>query len=254
MSIKGSWKPLARPLPVGEGKEMDLDDQRIKEAVENTRIVRPPRQTIATFGLTSIHYYLVTEAIYSGLLEEEEETVVREGRVITQRPRVVTPYYLSQLEGFSQQASRYLDMLIKQHGQNAPGLLYAYKNEPEGLNIVADTLPSVLGKINDEIEQKSERLAAIITGEDALWDVSLLKFIYELTRNSMSQNIYQLGSRGLLDVDAGGIPVDARQKIEELFVKAAIGESDPDEIRDELERWGLFTEYQDRFFALFKKK
>jgi hypothetical protein len=233
---------------------MDLDDQRIKEAVENTRIVRPPRQTIATFGLTSIHYYLVTEAIYSGILEEGEETVVREGRVIAQRPRVVTPYYLSQLEGFSQQASQYLDMIIKQQGQNAPGLLYAYKNEPEGLSIVADTLPSVLNKINTEIEEKSERLAAIITGEDALWDVSLLKFIYELTQQSLGHNIYQLGSRGLLDVDAGGVPADARQKIEELFTKAAIGESDPTEVRDELERWGLFAEYQDRFFALFKKK
>ncbi len=76
---------------------MDLDDQRIKEAVENTRIVRPPRQTIATFGLTSIHYYLVTEAVYSGILDEGEETVVREGRVIAQRPRVLTPYYLSHL-------------------------------------------------------------------------------------------------------------------------------------------------------------
>ena len=245
---------MIRPMPGGGEKEMDLDDQRIKEAVENTRIVRPPRQTIATFGLTSIHYYLVTEAIYSEFPEEGEETVVREGRVIAQRPRVVTPYYLSHLEGFSQQASRYLDMIIKQHGQNAPGLLYAYKNESAGLSIVADTLPSVLAKINAEIEEKSERLAAIITGEDTLWDVSLLKFIYELTQQSLGQNIYQLGSRGLLDVDAGGIPVDARQKIEELFAKTAIGESDPTEVRDELERWGLFAEYQDRFFALFKKK
>ena len=33
-------------------------------------------------------------------------------------------YYLSQLEGFSYDAKRYFDMLLKAHGADAPGLFY----------------------------------------------------------------------------------------------------------------------------------
>ncbi len=233
---------------------MDFGDGKIRHAVSHTRILRLPRQTIATFGITSIYYYLVTEPVYSGLLEEKSETVVREGRVVAQRPRIVTPYYLSQLEGFSSDARRYLEMLIKKHGPSTPGLFYAYKNEPKGLTIVAGSLPSVVARINTEIDERGDRLAAIIRGEDELWDVSLLQFIYELTRRSLEDNLLQLGSRGLLRVDDEGIPVDARLRIEELFEKVVRGDSEPGELKDELERWDLFTEYQDRFFALFRKR
>ena len=110
-------------------------DKRIQYAIENTEVVRPPEQSLATFGTTNIYYYLVTEPVYSEFVRPEIETVIREGRIIAERPRIVTPYYLSQLEGFSADARRYFDMLIKAHGANAPGLFYTYKNEAKELKI-----------------------------------------------------------------------------------------------------------------------
>ena len=89
---------------------MDIEDERIKAAVSHTEILRLPKQNLATFGTTNIYYYLVTEPAYSELVDNVTETVVREGRVIAERPRIVTPYYLSQLEGFSPDARRYFDM------------------------------------------------------------------------------------------------------------------------------------------------
>ena len=233
---------------------MDVDDERIKYAVQHTEILRPPKQSLSTFGTTNIYYYLVTELVYSDLVENINETVVREGRVIAERPRIVTPYYLSRLEGFSSEARRYFEALIRTHGSDVPGLFYTYRNEPKELNIVSDNLPSVINKINAEIDKRGDPLASIIKGEDTLWDVSLMKFIYEMTRSSLQDNLMQLGSRGLLDIDAGGVPVDARLRIDELFGKVAKGEADPRELRDELERWDLFEEYQDRFFAIFRKR
>jgi len=232
---------------------MDIGDDRIKYAVEHTEILRPPKQSLATFGISNIYYYLVTEPAYSELVKNVTETVVREGRVIAERPRVVTPYYLSQLEGFSPEARRYFDMLLKAHGPNVPGLFYTYKNEPKELNIVSDNLLSVVNKLNAEIDKRGDPLASIIKGQDELWDVSLMKFIYEMTRSSLRTNLMQLGSRGLLDIDASGIPVDARVRIEELFRKISRGESEPRELKAELDRWDLFEEYEDRFFNIFKK-
>jgi len=233
---------------------MDTDDERIRGAVRHTEILRPPKQTLATFGTTNIYYYLVTEPVYKELVKNVTETVVREGRVIAQRPKVVTPYYLSRLEGFSTEARRYFEMLIEKHGPNVAGLFYSYRNEPKELNIVSNSLLSVVDKLNTEIDKRGDPLTSIIKGEDELWDVSLMKFIAEITESSVSNNLRQMGARGLLNIDSRGIPVDARVKIEELFGKVTTGEIEPRELKDELDRWDLFQDYEDRFFTFFKKR
>jgi hypothetical protein len=233
---------------------MDIDDERIKEAVSRTEILRPPKRSLATFGTTNIYYYLVTEPAYSELVEGSNETVIREGKVVAERPRIVTPHYLSKIEGFSSDARKYFDMLIKTYGADAPGLFYSYKNEPEELTIVSNNLLAVVDKLNLDIDKSGNPLTSIIKGTDELWDVSLLKFIYELTKSSLPDNLLQLGRRGLLDIDSSGIPAEARVRIEELFRLAYKGETEAGELKAELDRWGLFEEYEDRFFAIFKRR
>ena len=233
---------------------MDIDDERIREAVRHTETLRLPKQSLATFGTTNIYYYLVTEPAYKELVENVAETVIREGRVVAQKPRVVTPYYLSRLQGFSTEARRYFDTLTRQHGADAPGLFYSYRNEPKELSIVSDSLRSVVAKLNAEIDKRGDPLTSIIKGEDELWDVSLLKFIYEITRSSIQDNLRQMGHRGLLNVDSSGVPADARVRIEELFRKVTAGQAEPSELKEELDRWNLFEDYEDRFFALFGGK
>ena len=233
---------------------MDMDDERIREAVRHTEILRPPKQSLATFGTTNVYYYLVTKPAYAELVKNITETVVREGRVIAERPRVVTPYYLSRLEGFSLEARRYFEMLMRKQGPDIAGLFYSYRNEPKELNIVSDNFRSVVEKLNAEIDEHGDPLTSIIKGEDELWDVSLMKFIYEITGSSVRTNLLQMGARGLLDIDTSGIPVDARVRIEELFRKALLWEIEPRELKDELDRWDLFEDYEDRFFTLFQKK
>ncbi len=231
---------------------MDKESERIEYAALHTEIMRHPRQHLDTFGVTNIYYYLVTEPTYSEIYDENNETVIREGRVIAERPKIVTPYYLAHLEGFSYDARQYFQKLMMLHGPNAPGLFYTYRNEPKGLNIVSDRWQVVVEKLNDEIDKKNDPLAAIIKGQDDLWDVSLLKFIYEMTSRSVQSNMAQLGSRGLLGMSPGGIPVGVRRTIEEMFAQAYRGEIRAYELEQELNHWGVFEEYQDRFFALVK--
>ena len=65
---------------------MDDAERRIAEAVQLTRVVRPPKQHLATFGVTRLHYYIVTEPSYLDVVPGGEETVIRDGTVISQRP------------------------------------------------------------------------------------------------------------------------------------------------------------------------
>ena len=233
---------------------MDIDDEKIRQAVEHTEILRAPKQSLYTFGTTNIYYYLLTEPAYAELINNITETVIREGRVIAERPKIVTPYYLSSLEGFSADARRYFDALTKAYGSNVPGLLYSYRNEPKELNIVSDNLLSVVDKLNASIDKRGDPLAAIIKGQDELWDISIMKFIFELTSSSLKDNVRQMGARGLLDIDEKGIPADARLRIEGLFRKVTRGEIDPTELKAELDRWNVFDEYEDRFLGIFRKR
>lgn len=230
-------------------------DARIEDAVRNTRVVRPPQQALATFGQTIIKYHMISRPVYADLelasQDQKDETVVRDGIVRADRPQVVTPYYLSRLEGFSENASRYLQYLMREYGPSAPGLLYTYKNEPAGMSFVSGRAEEVAARLMESLDKEQRSLEAVIHGVDELWDVSLMKFIFELTNSSARSNFSELKSMGLLE-SKGGVPEDARRRIEWMLDQARRGELDPSVVHRELERWGVFDEYEDRFLALFR--
>jgi hypothetical protein len=221
-------------------------DERIKYALQNTEMVRTPQQTLTTFGSSVIDYYVVTELVGN-------IAVVRDGKVVAERPKIVTPAYLTNVEGFSEQARRYIAMMAREHPYES-GIFYRYKNEPKGMNVVSEPVAQVISKISSQIDEAHNPLSTIIRGVEELWDVSLLMFIYELTTKSVGTNVSEFSRRGFLDVDETGVPQGARHHIEELFEQATDNLSRAPQLVLELNRWGLFPEYQDRFFALFRRK
>jgi len=224
---------------------MELDD-KTRYALEHTELVRAPRQELDTFGSSVIDYYVVTELVGN-------VSVVRDGKVIAERPKIVTPAYLVNVEGFSEQARRYMAMIARERPYES-GIFYRYKNEPGGMNVVSEPIRQVIDKLSSRVEERRNPLSTIIKGVEELWDVSLLMFIYELTTRSVRSNIVEFDRRGFLDMDASGVPHGARDYIEELFEQAGRNLSRAPELVVELNRWGLFPEYQDRFFALFRRR
>jgi hypothetical protein len=113
-------------------------------------------------------------------------------------------------------------------------------------------MKTVVERINKEIDSKGNPLSTIIKGVDEMWDVSVLKFIYEVTENSVGHHVSEMGSRGHFDIDRLGVPQGAKQRIEEMFSMVKSGEMEPADLKLELDRWGMFTEYEDRFLSLFR--
>jgi hypothetical protein len=224
---------------------MEMDD-KIKYALQHTELIRTPRQELTTFGSSIIDYYVVTELVGN-------VSVVRDGKVIAERPKIVTPSYLVNVEGFSEQAKKYIAMMA-QESPHESGIFYRYKNEPKGMNVVSEPAGQVINKLSSEVEEQRNPLSTIIKGVEESWDVSLLMFIYGLTTRSVRSNVAEFSRRGFLDIDASGVPQGARDYIEELFEQVKGNLSRVPELVVELHRWGLFAEYQDRFFALFSKK
>jgi len=221
-------------------------DKKIRYAVEHTELIRPPQQPLSTFGATTLDYYVVT-----GLAGNI--SVVRDGKVIAEKPRIVTPSYLARLQGFSDEAKKYFAQAAREH-PDEPGIFYRYKNRPEEMNVVSEPMGQVIGKLNARLENEHNPLSTIIKGIEELWDVSLLTFIYHLTRQSISSNVSEFRSRGFFNMDTSGLPREARTHIEELFDNARKNISRAPELVAELNRWNVFPDYQDRFFSLFKKR
>jgi hypothetical protein len=231
-----------------------LNPDEIRRIVESTEVVRHPKQRLATFGTTVVQYFVVTEPSYSGLpgAGETEEAVVRSGKVTAQRPQIVTPHYLLNLfRGFEhgQEFARYL---TQRYGGDSAGLMYTYEQEAGDVEVVSESPDRVARRIAGRLDTEGVHLAAVIRGIDQYWDVSLAQFIYTLTAGSAMGHAAELSQRGLLETERG-LPRAAREKIDGMFAAVARGEADASDLKMELDRWGVFDDYEDRFLNLFRR-
>jgi len=232
-----------------------MNERRWRKAIEQTFVVRFPKQSLATFGSTNIKYYVVTEPAFQEDLPERSEGVVRTGKVLAERPTIVTPSYMSNLEGFSSDAYEFFHDLARRAGPNSPGIMYQYKNKPEDSRVVGGVPTDIAHRISKDLNDRKDELSVVMVGVDELWDVALLKFIYEFTAASVTGNVQELGERGLLspEPDFGGAPAAAIQQIDRLFRDVEHGNRGRiDLLKQELDRWGLFDFYEDRFLNLFR--
>ena len=232
---------------------MDLERDWIK-ALERTWIVRFPKQRLATFGSTNVSYYVVTDPIYQEPDASKQEGVVRTGKVIAERPAVVTPEYALHLQGFSDEAYEYLNFLAQEYGAKSPGDLYQYRNEADKMEIVSGAPAEIARRIGADLERREEDLSVVMVGVDEFWDIALLKFIYEYTSSSIGHNVQEFQSRGLLTPQPayGGVPAAATNQIEKMFREVEHGSGNPEILKGELDRWGLFDHFEDRFLRLFR--
>jgi hypothetical protein len=218
-------------------------------AVNNTEIVLMPSRHLETFGSTLLHYHLVSE-----LMDTVNQVRVRTGRMQAHQPKIITPeaYARTFLEGFGEEAQRYVDWL-KTHEKDVRILQYGYRLKQESFSehIITDNLQAVVDRVKTEVKGASDPLAAVVVGVDVPWDVCLVKLFWEVIQGSAKTNIKELAGQRLFD-DDGGVPRAVRQEIEAGFLAAS---RNPDLIKGlgkKLQFFGLFEEYQDRFFSLVK--
>jgi len=220
-------------------------DERFLEAMRKTELIRVPQRRLSTFGSTTMQYYVVTELA-------EQMSAVRDGTVLAERPRIVTPYYLLHVEGFSEDAKRFLGMMAQQN-PHEPGIFYSYKNEPHSMSIVSEPLGVVVGNLSARLEAEDRPLSAIVKGVEDVWDLAVMMFIYDLTRRAVGGNYADFQRRGRFQTDNSGVPAAAHQQREMLFAVVREDRSRASELVTELNRWGLYQEYEDRFLSLFKR-
>ncbi|MEA2015677.1 MAG: hypothetical protein U9O59_03030 [Actinomycetota bacterium] len=246
---------------------MDLEE-KIKMVIEKTEIIKQPEKLLSSFDSTIIHYYMLAVPMYLEFegKSSDTETIIREGKITWQKPKVITPSYMLRVEGFSGEARKAFEMLAEEDNDLAM-ILYGLRmsRDFEKMEIVSNSLTSVAKKISGNIEKKKDPYSAVIRGVDEFWDVSLSKFIQEIVTKSahysqlpdlLKNSSVSVGNEGFPVVtrDRAGYPVIAKNEIEILFKLFEKGKIEPLDLKQELDRWGMFEQYQDRFLKYFKKR
>lgn len=216
-------------------------------AVNNTEIVVLPSRHIETFGNTIINYHMVCE-----LMDDTSKVRVREGRMQALRPQIITPssYANTMLEGFGEEARRYLEWL-KKNEDTVRVLRYGYtlKKESFSEQIITDSLEAVMERIKTDINSRKDPFAALIKGVDEPWDVCLVKLFWKVIESSAGNNIRELHERHMF-IMQDGIPQGIREDIERAFAAAQSDASLIKPLGKFLQDNSVFEQYQDRFFRL----
>lgn len=221
-------------------------------ALHNTEVIHPPSGRLETFGNTVVHYHLLSE-----LMDDTNHVRIREGRVEAFRPQIITPATLQQspLDGFGPDAQQYLDWL-KENAADLVMLRYGFQIKKEDLRqyTVHETLPTVIGQIQQTVKDKDDPLSAIVVGVESPWEVSLMKLMVDVMQKSVMANVTDFQKKNLLPMNAEQNERMKRAEIETDFSNAAQDRSLIQDLGRKLQKYGLFEDYEDRFFALVKSR
>jgi hypothetical protein len=223
------------------------DDAFLFEALRQTRILKPPKHAIATFGTSTLRY-----VILSLVPGEEGCCRLREGEVTAERPKILTPeLWKNRFEGFGDDAGAYREEIEKAYGEALRGLEYAYRNNLKTTSLEHATFPEVVDRTRKMMDAEDAPRTALLEGPDQQWSLSVMKFIVDMSLRSFPVNVRELDDRGLFNPEKHR---DARTRfeLEQLFQKAQSDRSAIALLAEKLKAMGVFADYEDRFFSLVR--
>ncbi|MBC8126429.1 MAG: hypothetical protein H8M99_04685 [Gloeobacteraceae cyanobacterium ES-bin-144] len=172
----------------------------IHYALETTRVLREPDRRIDTFGETRFEFQLISE-----LMDQTGVVRIRTGEVEAQRPRILRPEAFRdvQLEGFDPSARAKFDQMVEKfrsEGKNLSFLQYGFHFRRGQVHeeIIHDTMDAVRERVLEDIRRTGKPERAVIEGVDDAWEISVLKFSFEMIMRSHEINTFDLKRRGLI--------------------------------------------------------
>lgn len=172
-----------------KGGCMDIE-QMWEKAQAKTEIIRGRIRALPTFATTRVQYiFLAESAVNVG------STVVRNGKVIIEKPLILLPEDLPQFEGFDfeedleiEQAA--MQMFFLMRGIRFPSL--KYNNRVETLDLEDESLSKTIEKYKRELEQKENVNTALIIGPEDCWQFSIILYMANLISRCIKGDIMNI--------------------------------------------------------------
>ncbi len=172
-----------------------MDIEKVWEkALKYTEFIRPPVKPLDTFKTTHLPYVFLAESSVN-----EGDCVVRRGEVLVEKPSIILPPDLPQLEGFDfKDVSRQQqDMIINfflVRGIGFPSL--KYNNKTYSLDIFEGRLSKAIEKYTHELQKEENVTSGLVIGPEDCWQFSVLIFVGMQILRSTDNDIKNLMNRG----------------------------------------------------------
>lgn len=172
----------------------------IQYAMETTRVLHEPDHRIQTFGETRFEFQLLSEP-----MDQIGKVRIRTGEVEAMKPRILRPepYRDIELEGFDENARARLDALVaklRSEGKDLAFLQYGFRFKRGAVNeeLIHESIESVRTRVLEDIRRTGNPSRAIIEGVDDTWEISILKFSFEMILRSHEINAFDFKRKGLI--------------------------------------------------------
>lgn len=130
---------------------------------------------------------------------------IRTGEIEAMKPRILRPepYRDIELEGFDETAHARFEALVeklKADGQDLAFLQYGFRFKRGAVTeeLIHDSIEAVRERALKEIRRTGNPSRAIIEGVDDTWEVSILKFSFEMILRSHQINAFDFKRKGLI--------------------------------------------------------
>jgi hypothetical protein len=153
-----------------------MDIQELWEkARKHTEILRMRLQALSTFDTTVVPYLFLAESSLN-----PGDTVVRQGRVLIERPAIVLPGFSPQFEGFAFDTDLHVSddavtTLLLVRGIQFPSL--KYRHQISSLEIFEDSLRKAIQHFNDQLTAAEDIKTGLVVGPEDAWQFSLLLLV-----------------------------------------------------------------------------
>ena len=216
-------------------------------AARTTKIVYMPRKLLETFGETRVTYNVV-----SSMEDDDSHVRLRTGLVKSARPLVLTPHYFRQqmLENFGDAAQEFLDFVMsRQDSMRIIQYGLCFMKQEYSEEVVGGSVADVADQLARAAQDDMNDVRGVLIGPDRYWEVSLMTFINALVKQSAPGNARDMARDGMFGLDRG-VPAGVRMEIDIDFDRCDTL-SKADDLGRKLRDYGLFEQYEDRFYALY---
>jgi hypothetical protein len=221
------------------------EKRSIQTMLERIQLIHSPRSDLATFGATTIDYFLA-----SAVPGETARCHLRQGQVTAQKPAILTPErWRERFEGFGDDQEAFGRAMDAHYGASLRGLEYQFRNNLRSTSVEHASLPELIARVQKTVTDDNVKRTALLQAPEAAWSLAVMKLIVDVSLRSFPGNVRELDERGFFD-PAGRERSRQRHHIEQLFVRARADVSLRSTLAETLRGYGLFSEYEDRFFSL----
>lgn len=166
----------------------------IQYALETTNVLYEPDRRIDTFGSTRFEFLLLSE-----LMDSVGQVRIRSGEVESHQPTIIKPEFYQEIEfeGFGDDARRFYDWL-QERGVKMALVNYQFRRGEVREELLHDSMEAVRERVIEEARRVGNPMQVIIEGVDDAWEISLLRFIFDIVDKSSDINAFDFKRKGLL--------------------------------------------------------